>query len=147
MPLDPSEMSRDEKIQAAIQYRARGHSLRWIGRRLAVANTTVLAWTTTPEAQSMIQQDAREYLPALDDDARLARIHLRDRLADDGVEGAERDKVAAVLLSNHNRAIEVAAKAKEADAAASQALTADELRKLETEAQEYMAAIRKRQGE
>ena len=147
MPLDPAEMSRPEKIKAAIQYRARGHSLRWIGERLEVHNTTVLDWTSTPEAASDIQRYAREDLPDLDDDSRLARIHLRDRLGDTEVPGPERDKVAAVLLSNCNRAIEVAAKAKEADAATSQAKTAAQLKTLEIEAMEYLDEVKRRQAE
>jgi len=142
--MDPAEMSRDEKIAAAIRYRARGHSLRFIGDKLDTAFRHVKEWLDTPEAQHEIAQVVRDELPDLADDGDLARQLLRDQVNDADAEEPLRQKAAAVLLANQSRAIEVAAKAKEADAATSLAVTAEGLAQLEAEAQAHLVEINKR---
>lgn len=141
--MDPAEMSKPEKLAQAIQYRGRGHALPFISAKLDVPISTLHDWLM-PYADE-IGTVARETLPEVSDDVIAARIHLRQRLANPGVEGRERDKCAAILLANASRMVEVAAKSREADAATSQAKTADELRALEAEAQAYLAEVAKRQ--
>ena len=121
--------------------------MRYTADKLGVSHPTILEWTSTPEALVEIDQVTRESLPDLDDDGHLARQLLRDQTNDADADPPLRQKAAAVLLANQSRAIEVAAKAKEADAATSQAKTAAQLKTLETEAMEYLDEVRKRQSE
>lgn len=132
--VEDAPLSRAQRREAAIQLRARGHSLRWIGDRLSTPLSTVHDWLSTPEASDEMARVAREALPELEADAALARLHLRDRVLDTSVDGRDRDRCAAVLLANYARAIEVAAKAGEADAAQGQAVNAAEMKELRKKA-------------
>ena len=156
MPLDPDEMSKPEKIAEAIQFRARGHSWREIGRRLETAESTVRLWLSTPDALRELAQVACEAAPDAEQAATIAGDYLLGVVTgeecttdEEGNEHAapysDRIRAASVLMANRQRMIEVEAKAKEADAAASQAKTADELADLEAKAQAYLDEVRRRQ--
>jgi hypothetical protein len=144
--LDGAPPRVSQRREVAIQLRAHGHSLRFIGERLGTPWGTVRHWLDTPEARHAVAQVAREDLPDLDDDARLARIHLRDRMLDASVDGRDRDRCAAILLANHSRVIEVLARDREADATTAQVKTADELRQLEKEATAYLDEARRQRS-
>jgi len=152
MPLDPAEMSRPEKIKAAIQYRARGHAWREIGRRLDTAESNVRRWLSTPEVRRELAQVACEAAPDAEHAATIASDYLLgvvtgEELVTDPETGeayasaaSDRIRSASVLMANHQRMIEVQAKAKEADVAAGQVKTADELMELAVAARERRLA-------
>lgn len=147
--MDPAEMSRPEKISQAIGLRARGHAWRYIGATLDTPESTVRLWLSTPEAMLDIARVAREITPSADHAADLAGAYLLAIVMGDelDVTSADRIKAAAVIMGNRQRMIEVTAKSREADAATSQATTADELAAMEIAAAEYLAEVQRRQGE
>ena len=102
------ELSRKEKTAQAIEYRARGHSLRWIARRVGSGRGTVANWLSKPEAAEEVGRLAREVLPDTTADAQLARDYLRSVVEDEQAPARDRAKAAAVLLANHQRSAAVA---------------------------------------
>ena len=142
-------MSRPEKMAEAIHLRGRGHAWSFIGDKVDTPIWTVRRWCSTPEALQQMAAVARETAPSAEQAATIAGDYLLDVVTgeEQAAEVPDRIRAASVLMANRQRMIEVAAKAKEADAATSQAKTADELATLEAEAQAYLADARKRQGE
>lgn len=129
---------RPDKAQA-IQLRAQGHSLRFIGERLQVDAATVCRWMAEPEIRDEVQRVAREALPDLEADAQLARRYLRSVVEDDDAITKDKTKAAAVLLANYQRAQMIAVGNRAVDAVQQpKTYSPEEIRALERAAMEQL---------
>jgi len=135
------------KLEAVVRYRAQGHTQQWIADDLDVPRETVRNWLQSPDVLARVATVAREAMPDAETAARTAGAYLMSVIGGEEADAQPGDKIraASVIMANHQRMIEVTAKSREADAATSQAKTADELRALEAEAQAYLAEVAKRQ--
>ena len=138
---------RDAKIDEAIHMRAKGNTFQFIGDTIGHPESTVRLWLSEPDVAAKVAAVARENMPDAETAARTAGAYLMSVIGGEEADAQPGDKIraASVIMANHQRMIEVTAKSREADAATSQAKTADELRALEAEAQAYLAEVAKRQ--
>lgn len=130
--------SPEGKLKRAIQLRAWGHSLRYIGRRIDTPHQTLAVWFARPAVADEISQIARD-LPDEADDARRAREVLLSMLEAD--KEHTRQRAAEILLANRARTMAAAGVKKLGDAAEATMPGPEEIAAAEQRALDYVAQL------